>query len=88
MVLLPLHVIYIRDGYAGSMLSLAPRLPIGVVGSADEMLVCVDTLGLARVSFLRRIDRRRGPGARSNRQSHSSDQSCRSAQAIAPVPRE
>ena len=52
------------------------------------MLVYVDTLGLARVSFLHRIDRRRGPSARIGCQSHNSDQSCRSAQAIAPVPRE
>ena len=85
--MLPLHVLYIRDGYAGGMFSLAVRLPTGVVDSADGMLVCVDTLGLARLVFHRLIAGE-APGARSDRQSHSSDQSCRSAQAIAPVPRE
>ena len=51
------------------------------------MLVCVDTLGLARVSFCIALNAGGAPGARIDLQSHSSDQSCRSAQAIAPVPR-
>ena len=33
-IVLPLHVIYIRDCYAGGMFSLALRLPTGVVDKA------------------------------------------------------
>ena len=76
-------------GYAGSMFSLALRLPrIRRCKSAVDLLVCVDTLGLARVVFCIALIAGEAPGARKERESHSSDQSGRSAQAIAPVPRE
>mmetsp|Transcript_6597 Transcript_6597/g.18479 ORF Transcript_6597/g.18479 Transcript_6597/m.18479 type:complete len:215 (-) Transcript_6597:668-1312(-) len=47
---LPFYVLYIRDCYVGSMSTLSLWLPrIRRCKSAVDLLVCVDTLGLARL---------------------------------------